>query len=261
MDQEPKVEQTTEQATDVNKQLEEQIKQSEFTVEQGAQFLKQLSEFTTKKDELMKRLGSIGDRMQKRMRDLEGNPGDKTSKMAEGYDPLDPTRHPHHSMTSQTPFIPAPLQQITYTRIRETPQPTLIDRCFSICFPAKKALDEEWFAQAAPNTQVERTDEGLLLKAGGSVTIPTGLKIGLPPSLGLYFTTISHLAIAGSPLITAVFNEKEICFTVTNVLPSDVLLLYGTPLFTGIPVQLATNLTTQELLNSTYDDWVHGSVQ
>lgn len=228
------------------------------TVKESTDLLKKLAEFSSKKEEVLKRISSIGARMEQR---IGGLPGGSTALSGEGAMPE------FLKNTTAAKRMPDPFEKITYTRVRETPKPVLVEGCFNIALPNKQAITDEWKEIMCKMGDyplkcgvVNYTDEYIALMPGGMMSIATGLKIALPQDLAFHFTSFAGLTVMAPQIFTRLQHEKELVITIKNDTDDSIRLLYGTPLFTAYPVHLANNLKCDELLNSTYEDWIHGSI-
>ena len=220
------------------------------TVQESADLLKKLAEFNSKKEEMLKRLSSISERMEKRMAERDSLDGQVKMPDFLKTEPI------------ATPAMAEPLKKLAFTRIRETNKPVFVQGCFNVYMPNKQAITEEWIKTAKDGLEATFTvdDDGITLAPGCEMRIPTGLKLGVPQNLALHFMSRKGLSVTFPTLLTSMSNEQELVISVLNDTVSDMKILFGIPLFTGHLIQLQTNITCEELLNSTYDDWVHGTI-
>lgn len=226
------------------------------TVKESTELLKRLAEFSSRKEEMLKKLASISDRMEQRIGAGAGAPSVPMPDLI-------PTDGASHTQPTPTAFrAPEPFHKVVYTRVRETQKPIFLQGCVSIAFPSKRAVTEEWLKLASQGTEpsFEVRDEGIFLAKDGVITIPTGIKLALPNDIGIHFASNKTLSVLSPTLFISQFKEEELAITVKNITDNETALLFDVPLFMGYPIHLATNIGCEELLNSTYDDWVHGTI-
>jgi hypothetical protein len=92
------------------------------------------------------------------------------------------------------------------------------------------------------------------------VSIATGIKLAIPKGFAMLSQTIPGLAILSPTISTSISNKEELTFTVKNCTSGTLSLLYGVNLFTCYFLPIQENIHSDELLNSTYDDWVNGTI-
>lgn len=239
-----------------HKELQPQRGEYQATVKESTDLLKKLAEFNSKKEEVLKRISSIGARMEERLGPLgaAASAANDTSSFKENAMPEFLKTHVTH--------MPDPFTKIAYTRTRETQKPIFVQGCFNVAFPSKKALTSEWMTLASDgkDASFEVMEDGVHLQAGGKMVISTGIRLALPQDLALYFTSNKDLSVVSPTLFTSQFKEDELTITVKNITDTTTVLLFDIPLFTGYPIHLVNNITCDELLNSTYEDWVHGTI-
>ena len=220
---------------------------TETPVQEGLNLLKRLSEFNSKKEEVLKKLASISDRMEQRLK----------------KSPLD--AHLHDDILDEMPSTPEQPSnkpaKIIYTRTKETPKPVFLQGCFNICVPSKNAIsDWESALKGTPNANFSIQEDCISLHPGSSIKIPTGVKLALPHGIVLQFMSIPGLCIEYPCLFTEHMREQELEIIVANKTLEDMKIFFGVPLFTAFPIQLTANINCEELLNSTYEDWAHGTI-
>lgn len=219
------------------------------TVKESTDLLKRLSAFNSKKEEVLKKIASISDRMEQRL----GKPPTVGVKQEEAMPEFLKMRPPRG--------VSEKFEKFAYTRVRETQKPRFAEGCFNICMPDKKAVDD-WsaLAKGVPGSEFTVQDDGITLYPGASIKIPTGLKVALPKGMAFKFLSMPGLSVDSPALFIGPMHENELEITVTNRTVTDLKILFGIPLFTAVPVLLAINIGCEELLNSTYEDWVHGTI-
>ena len=264
MDEKPK-----EQA---NQQQPQQpgVGQHRATVQESADLLKRLAEFNSRKEDVLKKLADIGKRMESRLNNVGVNTEGLFDDEEEGSTGEQKTpKNPYQAFASRasaaagaSPMGVMQHQKFTLTRVRETPKPVFVDGCLNVAFPNKQAINDEWTTIAKDGLDATFTivEDGVVLAPGCAMQIPTGLKVGLPHGLALHFISRKGLTVTFPTLFTEQFKEQELVLSVVNDTVTDMKLLFGIPLFTGYPIQLHTNINCEELLNSTYEDWVHGTI-
>lgn len=220
------------------------------TVKESADLLKKLAEFSSKKEEVLKKIASISDRMGQRL----GMPLTETGKSED----LMPEYLKLHRNNAATP---GKFEKFVYTRVRETQKPIFADGCFNICMPSKAAF-KDWndLSNEVFGAKFSVQDDGLSISPGSSIKIPTGLKVALPAGIAFQFASMPGVSVDSPSIFTSHMHENELEITITNKTPHDVKVLFDTPLFTAFPIHLATNINCDELLNSTYEDWAHGTI-
>lgn len=244
------------------------------TVAESAELLKKLADFNSRKEEVMKRISAISEKMQKRINGLSTSEMVKEELEKEKMNLGIGTDHPEHSdfhsalnstMASATMGI-QPIQKLTYTRIRETTKPVSMQGCFNIAIPSKSAITEEWKTLAKKmgdnlfESYAAFEDDRISLPPGEMVSIATGIKLAIPKGFAMLSQTIPGLAILSPTISTSISNKEELTFTVKNCTSGTLSLLYGVNLFTCYFLPIQENIHSDELLNSTYDDWVNGTI-
>lgn len=225
------------------------------TVKDSMDLLKRLAEFNSKKEDVLNKLSAISKRMETRI--------DGANAFSAAADSM-----PEFLKHTTTPTrMSNPFMKFVCTRTRETPKPMYVDGCFNISLPNKQAITDEWkelmhrIGDHALNCTIDEfTDEGIMLPSGNSMSIPTGLKIAPPSNLAFRFVSFPGLTIVHPQLFTDKNKENELIITVRNDTSETLKLLYGIPLFTAYPIIISENMKCDELLNSTYEDWVHGTI-
>ena len=222
------------------------------TVKDSLALLRRIAEFNNKKEDVLKRISELSSRIDKRL---------------EGISPFSPEAMPKDPSSAHTANVPELPTKVMYTRIRETPKPGWIGNCISMSLPLIKAVDDDWKTLACKvdgrsvaGEGPTYTDDAIVLPSGGVMSIATGVKLGLPPTMGVRLTSFSGLTIIAPQLVTGHTNDKELMITVRNDCKEAVKLVYGVPLFAGYLVRLTTNVLCNEMLNSTYEDWVRGTI-
>lgn len=239
------------------------------TVAESAELLKKLADFNSRKEEVMKRISAISEKMQKRINGLSTSEMVKEELEKEKMNLGIGTDHPEHSefhSTLASTMGVQPIQKMTYTRIRETPKPVSVQGCFNIAIPSKSAITEDWktlskkMGDSLFESYATFEDDHISLPPGEMISIATGIKVAIPKGFIMLSQTISGLAILFPTFSSPISNKDELIFTVKNCTSGTMSLLYGVNLFTCYFLPIQENIHSDELLNSTYDDWVNGII-
>ena len=235
-----------------------QVGTHQATVKETTDLLKKLSEFSSKKEDVLKRLSEISNRMQSRLGQLNGEKppaGEEESQMP-----------PYLKNISQV-SIPGRAMDVKFTRVRETPKPVFVDGCLNIALPNKQAINDDWKSCLGKMGDhpiscglCNYDDESISFSPGGMATLATGIKLSIPSGVSATLATFPGLTILAPTFVTEHQHDKELLVTVRNETSECVKLLYGVPLFTLYFVRFADGVRCEELLNSTYEDWVHGTI-
>ncbi len=232
-----------------------------LTVDQGAELLKKLSDFTNKRDDILKKLSDISERMEKRMSSIGKEEDEDEFLNPFIQETIDPP-HPVNGIGE-----PGELCQIKVVRTRETKAPMGAGNGMMISMPERLAVDEGYRSSERAEDSFQLGDEGLshgeksaVLKGGSKVCLHTGVRASVPNGWMLLVRSLVHgIQILGKDMVSPA-DTDELVFTVWNYTESDIELEYGKPLFAAFAMK-APQIGCEELLNSTFSDWIAGSIR
>ena len=228
-----------------------------LSIDQGAELLRKLSEFNTRKEDILKKLSAISERMETRISEAEEDGDDD--------DILEPFNLSQTVAVREVPAV-SRCQMIT-SRTRETKAPAGAGNGMVIYMPEKSSVDDGYRAS-------EHSEGGLELNASGivhgekSVTVhgnlkaqvPTGVRVSVPEGWVLCVKClVPGMQVLGKDVISPA-DTDELSFTVWNYTESSVELEYGKPLFAAFAFS-APSIECDELLKSTFSSWISGGIR
>ena len=148
---------------------------SRATVEQSANLLKNLSQLNSKKDDILKRLSEISNKMQSKLNEENG---DMPS------DVIEEPRHLHGGLDYHTHFhshdnLISPVNKVAFTRTRETKAPLFNVSYIWVFVPKSLAMNTEWKSNL-DSSDIEFSDDGFTVPASSCVSILTGIRFAVP---------------------------------------------------------------------------------